>query len=111
MAFGFPAYHTKRYTFSDPRRNPREQVVEATAALGWSIKSESENVIRVAVGFNLWSSGERVTIVFDTPNAVTVTSKCLMPTQCFDWGKNKSNVQALLARLEKSSSSTNDESW
>ena len=101
MAFGFPAYHTERYAFPEFGLDPHELVVEAIRNLRWKLRSESDTEIRASVGFNFWSFGERITIHFDTPDEVTVTSKCVLPTQCNDWGKNRSNVLSLLKRLDR----------
>jgi hypothetical protein len=106
MAFGFPAYHTEQYTLPDSQFDPHELVVEALLDLGWSITEESERVIRASTRVNLWSWGERVTITFRARGRVTVTSECALVTQCLDWGKNRSNVNAFLKRLKKLERST-----
>ena len=43
----------------------------------------------------------RVFIKFLPDNSVSVTSKCALPTQCFDWGKNKANVIKFLVEFSK----------
>jgi hypothetical protein len=109
MAFGFPAYHTERYTLPDSQLDWHELVVEAILALRWSITAESEKCIRASTSVNLWSWGERVSITFGPRGTVLVTSKCALPTQCLDWGKNRSNVTAFLKRLKKLSLSADDD--
>lgn len=111
MAFGFPAYHTERYVFPETRLDPYELVVEAIQNLQWKLRSESDTEIRASVGFNFWSFGERITIRFDTPDEVTVTSKCVLPTQCNDWGKNRSNVFAFLSRVERLIEEADGNTW
>jgi hypothetical protein len=101
MAIAFPAYHTERYTLPDDKLDPHELVVEALAELGWKVTTEDEDEIRATTSVNLWSWGERVTITFGRNGRLTVTSKCALPTQCFDWGKNRSNVIAFLKQLER----------
>ncbi|QJW97770.1 hypothetical protein [Frigoriglobus tundricola] len=104
MAFGFPAFHTERYTLWEAHLDAHELAVEAILALRWTITDESDDTIRASTGISLWSWGERVTVRFRTGKTLIITSRCAIPTQCFDWGKNRSNVNAFLNRLEKLSS-------
>lgn len=99
MAFGFPAYHTEE--LSNTSGPPfRKAVTEAIRALGWSVREESDEAIRVATSLNIWSWGEQVCVQFHSRGA-TVTSRCALFTQCVDWGKNKSNVRKFLGEFRK----------
>ena len=101
MAFGFPAYHTEELDDLGPLPEARGLVIGAIDALGWSISSKSKRTITASTGLNLWSYGEKIVIEFLPDEVVSVTSKCSMPTQCFDWGKNKANVWQLIAAIEE----------
>lgn len=61
-------------------------------SLGWSIESQSLNQIVAKTKMNMATWGETVTIRFLLEGGVEVSSRCALPTQCFDWGKNKANV-------------------
>lgn len=54
------------------------------------------------VALNLWTWGETLsaTIGFGPRGAtVMVRSECAMPIQLFDWGKNRKNVERVIAAL------------
>src|SRR6185295_18799137 len=99
MAFGFPAYHTESCTPKPADGDVKTAVKEAIERLSWKIKEETSDEIKASTSINFWSWGEKVTIEFDPDGSVVITSKCSMPTQCIDWGKNKRNVQKLIDEL------------
>jgi len=98
MALGFPAYHTRRIptAFADPRVAVRR----ALGSLGWTIRSECSDAILAATSVNLSSWGERIHIQFGSSGELVMTSKCSLPTQCIDWGKNKRNVRRFIEALQ-----------
>ena len=102
MAFGFPAYHTERYsTQAATSEELRHIVKEVLQALSWPIKSETGSGIQASSSLNLRSWGEAIQIELLPDNAIAITSKCVLPTQCFDWGKNEGNVRRFLAEIGK----------
>jgi len=111
MAFGFLAYHTERYLLPDSGIDPHELVVEALDRLRWSVTVESEGLIRASTRVNIWSWGERIVIEFEESDTLIVTSKCALPTQCFDWGQNRSNVVKFLRRVERLLDSRDRDAW
>ena len=100
MAFGFPAYHTENYTLNDGPSNLRASVKSALNAVSWSIRKESPDTIVASTSLSLRSWGERVIITFLSDESITVTSKCTLPIQCFDWGKNKANIKKFIAEFK-----------
>ena len=68
-------------------------------ALSWSIREEASNQIIASTSVSKKSWGEKVLISFLQDNTISVTSKCALPTQCFDWGKNKANVGKFMAEI------------
>ena len=106
MAFGFPAYHTESYS---PGRlgtgDLRSAAHSALIALGWILREDGDVQMTVSTGANLRSWGEKVLINFLPDNTISVTSRCMLPTQCFDWGKNKANVTKFLSELQKHANS------
>lgn len=104
MAFGFPAYHTAQYSTKGDRKSELHTAVHAAlAALSWSVKEETVDGLLASTSINLRSWGERVLILFKSDHSISVTSQCALPTQCFDWGKNKANVKKFLAEIAKHS--------
>ena len=101
MAFGFPAYHSERFAATCSPHDLREAVSLALESLNWSIQEELPNRIRASTSANLWSWGEKITITFAAGNSLVVRSECSLPTQCFDWGKNRSNVSKFLEVVEE----------
>jgi hypothetical protein len=53
------------------------------------------------VGVNFWSWGEQVSVEIDREGTVQIESRCRLPTQCLDWGKNQRNVDAFLKLVEE----------
>jgi len=102
MAFGFPAYHTERYS-TDTRKSAdlRVAVRETLTALSWSVREESHDRVIASTSMNIRSWGEKLLISFLPDNSVSVISKCALPTQCLDWGKNKANVGLFMAEIRK----------
>jgi hypothetical protein len=102
MAFGFPAYHTEHYS-ADAGMSADLNVVARSAlkAMSWSIRTESDGQIVASTSVNLRSWAEEVLISFLPDNSISVTSKCSWPTQCFDWGKNKANVEKFMAEIKR----------
>ena len=102
MAFGFPAYHTERYSIEN--KNPVDMLVairETIRELSWSIREEKSDQIIASTSINLKSWGEKVLINIFQDNSISITSKCALPMQCLDWGKNKANVDKFIAGIMK----------
>lgn len=94
MTFAFPAYHEATL----PGIKTVEAVEAGMRSAGWSNIQRQGSTISCKVGFNLWSFGETMVITLASNHAV-LRSTCILPTQCVDWGKNRRNVQKLLAAL------------
>lgn len=101
MSFGFPAYHTDRYSLGSPNTDIISAVRESIKSLSWSLREESKDLMVVSTSMNIRSWGEKVEINFLQDNSLSVTSKCTLFTQCFDWGKNKSNVTKFMSEIKK----------
>lgn len=99
MSLGFPAYHTERYAARDTTFDLRNAVKETLNALSWPLTESTSDAFIASTNMNARSCGEKVVISFLLENSVSVTSKCAMPTQCLDWGKNKANVDKFMMEL------------
>lgn len=76
------------------------QVTEYLKSQGIKFKKK-ENVIEYSTGTNFFSWGEKIIILFQD-EIVSVRSKCKLPTQILDWGKNKKNVKNIINVISKS---------
>ena len=101
MTFGFPAYHTERYSAGAALADLRSAVRATLNALSWSVRQETHDGIIGSTNMNIRSWGEKIVITFQPDNSISVTSKCALPTQCFDWGKNKANVMKFIAEFRR----------
>jgi hypothetical protein len=74
---------------------------DAATQCGFKVKEASpeQGWVKARAGFGLRSWGENIDIRVNDGGGVEVISQCLMPTQFIDYGKNKSNVNRILARL------------
>ncbi|MDM7923501.1 MAG: hypothetical protein QUS14_14480 [Pyrinomonadaceae bacterium] len=82
------------------RQAAREAALSAFEKLGWNYMERPDGGFQVDIGVNLLSWGERFTISLHEPTTITIESKCILVTQCLDWGKNKANVKQFLAHFE-----------
>jgi len=102
MASGFPAYHTEHYSAGTAATPDLRKAARGTlAALSWSLREETHDRIIGSTSMNIRSWGEKVLINFLPDNSISVTSKCALPTQFLDWGKNKANVVKFMAEFSK----------
>lgn len=100
MAFGFPAYHRERVAIHATTGAAGDIVLKTLTALSWQLRQQSPNQLLASTSMGLRSWGERIEIDLLPNNEITITSKCALPTQCFDWGKNRANVRRFLAELQ-----------
>ena len=102
MAFGFPAYYTERYSPDTTRSADLVAAVkQSLAALSWSVREESHDQIVASTSMNFRSWGKKVLISFLPDKSISITRKCSLPTQCFDWGKNKANLKRFMTEFRK----------
>jgi hypothetical protein len=50
---------------------------------------------------HVWSWGEKIIVTFAAGNSLVVRSEYSLPTQCIDWGKNRSHVRKFLDTLRE----------
>jgi hypothetical protein len=100
MTFGFPAYYSDECIVRKTGVNLENAVADVLRELKWELSEDSTHGMTARIGGGLRTWGEVVNIEFVSGNTVRITSKCVMPTQCLDWGKNKSNVSKFIAALK-----------
>jgi hypothetical protein len=99
MAFGFPANFTESRKTTHRYYELTSTVKSTLARLGWQYRSLSSDEFEVHISINVTSWGEKMKIEILQDGVIKVESKCAYPFQCFDWGKNKKNVQIFFAAL------------
>jgi hypothetical protein len=101
MALLFPASARGRRRYGACLDALREAVARALSALEWTAYGNWSGREFVAeVGANFWSWGEFIRVKIDPDGTVRIESKCRLPTQCFDWGKNQRNVDTFFERVD-----------
>jgi hypothetical protein len=96
MAFGFPARYVEEIELEVDRDVARLAIVESLEALGWQYENPHPDSYIAKIRPNLLSYGEKVTIHFTENAALEIRSVCAVPSQLFDWGKNKTNVDGFV---------------
>ncbi len=99
MSFGFPAYHTEHVSRALPP-SFRNLLDKSFRKLGWLVQDETDDNMTASTGYSPSSWGEHVSVRFDSLG-YTVTSRCILVTQCFDWGRNRWNVRRLIQEINE----------
>jgi hypothetical protein len=101
MAFGFPASHSDQFLFRNRRDCARDVAKQAFISQGWRLTSEADDRLLATSPVNWRSWGEKICVHWVTDSAVTISSRCSWPLQCFDWGSNEDNVRSLLNAFQR----------
>ena len=101
MSFGFPAFHSEEVVVVAGNSDIRGLCHWVLASLGWKISEEFNTGIRVQTTVSLTSWSEVIEIDFLAPDRLRIKSACALPTQCFDWGKNRKNVRRFKEEVER----------
>ncbi len=100
MAFGFSPKYIQDIAIENLSN---EQflvlIAEAAKQLGWSIGYTSHTGLIAYTSFSLSSYSEEVQVKIDGESA-TLKSECV-GSQMVDWGKNKKNIEELIATYEQ----------
>lgn len=102
MAIGFPAKYKE--IFQPDKKDTQATfgaAKKAISALGWSLGAETPNQLRGATEISLVSWGEKIIIDANPDGSLTLLSKCAFPLQMIDYGRNRRNVQQLIAEIKK----------
>ncbi len=100
MSFGFPAYYSEIISIPIQRHKFNQLVKEVLENLEWKFTEVSAEEHCSTVNINALSWGEKIKIKTLFEGRILIESKCDYPLQCFDWGKNKGNVQLLISKLK-----------
>lgn len=102
MSFGFPAYHKETIVLEQNLEfDAVFQALKSTiTALSWTLAHTTEDKIYAKAKINWLSWGEDISIRIAQDKSIVIESKCILPTQCIDLGKNKKNVEKFKAQLK-----------
>jgi hypothetical protein len=101
MAFGFPAYAEGVRKYDCSYEELIRAIYDTLHELGWNFGHTADSGLVVKLRTNFWSWGERMNVAVTGPGTVHVLSECILPTQCFDWGKNRRNIARFLDNLSR----------
>jgi hypothetical protein len=78
-----------------------ERVIDALKTLKYRILEQDvkNGFITARSRLNIWSWTEKVIVNIDDCGHVRVESKCTLPTQVVDWGKNRRNVEKIFGLI------------
>ena len=99
MYFGFPASSSRTERFEADSTIMRQLVSEAFARAGWRYEVESQWTLIAKIPMGIWSYGERLTVSIHQDGRLEMKSKCVVPIQIFDWGKNERNIDKFFRNL------------
>lgn len=100
MTFGFPAYYEARIELNISGKELMGFIEPIIGSLSWSIREYSQNHILMSTERSKKSWGEKIRLTILPSGILKIRSECSLPTQCFDWGKNKENVNTLLVAIK-----------
>jgi rhomboid protease GluP len=99
MAFGFSPKHIQELQLDNlDKEHFLVLALEAANKLNWNVSFVSENGFIAFTKFSWSSWSEEVTVKINNGH-VNLKSECT-GNQLIDWGKNKKNIEALLAKFE-----------
>ncbi|MCC5915413.1 MAG: hypothetical protein JJU46_13650 [Balneolaceae bacterium] len=101
MAIGLPAKYRKRinhpFTEKIIRKFDNPLFIHP-----FKLVKKIENRITLRAKWSVWSWGEIITVDFSDKDTISIASRCSVPFQLFDWGKNRENVDRLVMRIYNS---------
>lgn len=108
MAFGFSPKHLHSFSLENVDYEHFLVVaIEAVRKLNWNVSFMSETGFIAYSNFSWSSWGEEITVKIDN-GIVSIKSECT-GSQFWDWGKNKTNVDAVLSKIEELKSEFSEE--
>lgn len=108
MAFGISAKHTKDISLGNLTIEQFTVIaIEAARKNDWTVGSINENIVKAYTDFSLTSYGEEITITIEN-DTVNLKSQC-STAQMVDWGKNKKNIELLVATIDELKNQYSDE--
>lgn len=98
MAFGFPAYHNEKIKHHLTKEQAEEIAKQAVENLGYTELGVHDKALDYKSLGTPMTLAERI-LIFVGNTEIRFHSECLNPAQFLDFGKNKRNVEKILAEF------------
>lgn len=97
-----PAGYKTTRSFAAKRRDIEEVILAVLDGLGlkWLGELSERDAMTIRVPINDCSWGEKIEVQFVGSNTLRISSKCILPLQLYDWGKNRKNVLTIVSGIE-----------
>ena len=101
LTAGMTVSYRYNMRFPGTREQISQACVEAVRQCGFKVRASNlaAGWVEASAGISLRSWGEDIYVQVDREDRVDVTSESRVPFTTNDWGKNKSNVDRIFARL------------
>ena len=99
MSFGFPAYHIENIQYKSELSTEKiiDSIKNTIQTRSFILENNTDRIVYAKTQISWRSWGEKIIIKINEDNSLNIKSKCSFPMQCFDWGKNKENVNGFIA--------------
>lgn len=99
MSFGFPAYHIENIQYKSELSTEKiiDSIKNTIQTRSFILENNTDRIVYAKTQISWGSWGEKIIIKINEDNSLNIKSKCSFPMQCFDWGKNKENVNGFIA--------------
>ena len=99
MSFGFPAYHVENIQYKSDFSTKKiiDSIKNTIQTRSFILENNTDRIVYAKTQISGLSWGEKIIIKINEDNSLNIKSKCSFPMQCFDWGKNKENVNGFIA--------------
>ena len=99
MSFGLPAYHVENIQYKSEFSTEKiiDFIKNTIQTRSFILENNTDRIVYAKTQISGGSWGEKIIIKINEDNSLNIQSKCSFPMQCFDWGKNKENVNAFIA--------------
>lgn len=77
----------------------RERLTNSLDVLPYKVERMDDDKIVLKVGWSIWSWGEIIKIDFSDDKTISISSRCKVPLQMIDYGKNRENVERLVSKI------------
>lgn len=93
--------HIRVITLQEPAHSFFQRAADAMRRLGWNVFRVEETFLEGSLKMSIWSWGEDIQLRQISNDQVEMVSKCKLVTQVIDWGRNRKNIDKLLAMMDQ----------
>ena len=99
MTFCFPAYHVKNIQYKSEYSTEKiiDFIKNTIQTRSFILENNTDRIVYAKTQISWGSWGEKIIIKINEDNSLNIKSKCSYQIQCFDWVKNKENVNGFIA--------------